>query len=365
MLFILPSLNVGGTENYVLRFISHYTEEITFDIMSLTTTKGDLHDQYMQYARSIIYQKIGYFNLILWWKLFRLAQVNKYHTVAVFNGDFAGIPLWLSRLASVSQRVALYRRSSHAFNDKNILKRYYATFTRSLVRRHSTKILSNGRAALDYFHGERWKKNDKFRVISNGIDSKLILGCISKYEARAKFGIDSSKFVIGHIGRFNQAKNHITIFKVAKHLLREFANLHIVFCGANTDSVEFNSQLIKYGINESCTSLGMQREIGDILNSFDLFFFPSLTEGQPNALIEAMVAGLPFVASDISSIKECVPIKKHGQLIDPLDVLEYVKIISTCINKKEILENMSCAREARMKFDGVTNFELFKQQLIK
>ena len=62
-------------------------------------------------------------------------------------------------------------------------------------------------------------------------------------------------------------------------------------------------------------------DIPKVLNSLDCFYFPSITEGQPNSLIEAMVKSLPFVASNINAIVETVPLGFHGQLIEPLDVI--------------------------------------------
>src|SRR5690606_33929956 len=61
-------------------------------------------------------------------------------------------------------------------------------------------------------------------------------------------------------------------------------------------------------------------DIPKVLNTLDCYYFPSITEGQPNALIEAMISGLPIVASDIDPIKECVPPFFIDELVPPLSV---------------------------------------------
>src|SRR5690625_5429509 len=60
-------------------------------------------------------------------------------------------------------------------------------------------------------------------------------------------------------------------------------------------------------------------DIPRFLQTLDCYFFPSITEGQPNALIEAMIIGIPSIASNIPSIKETTPSEIHSYLKDPLD----------------------------------------------
>ena len=65
----------------------------------------------------------------------------------------------------------------------------------------------------------------------------------------------------------------------------------------------------------------------------DAFYFPSISEGQPNALIEAIATGLPFVASDIATIKETVPEIYHRYLVPFYDICKAEKILTDFVNK--------------------------------
>ena len=113
---------------------------------------------------------------------------------------------------------------------------------------------------------------------------------------------------------------------------------------------------------EANTSLWeFRKDIPRVLKSLDCFIFPSLTEGQPNALIEAMISGVPFIASDIPPIKECVPEKYHYLLFSVDDVNGYVNQITVNDLSGSVAQDLM--NWSRIRFDSIKNFTLFKQIL--
>lgn len=321
--FIIPTLDAGGIENYLLRFLKHiknYNNNITVICRSLNY--GDLEPKYEKLPIEIIHQPLGYINIknILIYR--RILKRRNFDTIVDFNGNFSGIIMFLSALLGISNRITFYRRSSDAFK-KNLFNNLYNGFLNMLVFRFSTKILSNSKSALDYFFENKYIGNSKFKVIKNGVDPLIFHFNHNKLELKIKYGLPLDKIIVGHIGRYDQAKNHETIFQVAGKLVNN--NFHFVFCGIGTDSVEFLSKLEKLSIKNISTCLGIQPKVEEILNTYDIFYFPSITEGQPNALIEAVMCNVPFLASNIDPIKEVIPKKFFDKLVDPLDVKIAVK----------------------------------------
>src|SRR5690606_26927613 len=133
------------------------------------------------------------------------------------------------------------------------------------------------------------------------------------------FQLPQSAKVIGHVGRYDPSKNHQTIAEVAERLCQNNSILFFVLCGKGTDSKECKALFNKVPENQ-IKFLGNVNNIEQLYPAFDLFYFPSVTEGQPNALIEAMLSDLPVVASNIEAIKECFPIDKIYQLVSPTDI---------------------------------------------
>ena len=86
-------------------------------------------------------------------------------------------------------------------------------------------------------------------------------------------------------------------------------------------------------LNKRMIVSGVRFDIPEILQIMDAFYFPSISEGQPNALIEAIVSGLPFVASNIATIKESVSENYYKYLVPANDVERAENILTSFINK--------------------------------
>ena len=91
----------------------------------------------------------------------------------------------------------------------------------------------------------------------------------------------------------------------------------------------------------------------------DLFYFPSVTEGQPNALIEAMLTGLPVITSNIEPIKETMPEYAHSTLLEPLNISAAVDLILLLIKDKNKRKEFIHKDWAENEYDIEKNFKLF------
>lgn len=339
--FFVVSLEQGGTETYLLRFLTHYQNKIDATIICKSGKKGMLEPDFKEIGAKILAMKMGYFNLISFYKTNKLLKKNKFNSVVDLTSNFGGIYMLISRFAKIDKRITFYRQSSNHFKETKF-KLVYNSFVKYLVYRNATSILANSEYNFEYFFPEIYKKDKRFEVIANGINSKKFI-CVpkSKNEIRNGLNILKGKFVIGHVGRYNKAKNHLTILKVAGKLIKNNKDIELILCGRGTDDIEIKDELKKLGISEEVHCLGNRNDIPEILKALDFFYFPSLSEGQPNALIEAMISGLPICASDIGSIKESVPYFLNDYLVNPLDIKKSIEIILKSYNKKnsELIED--------------------------
>lgn len=99
VLFIVPSLDPGGIETYLLRFLKfiHKDEAIKPYLLVRNLNKGALYDQYEALEIPIYFQPLGYFNLKNIKYYFNLFKKQQFDTVCDFNANFAGMPIWLSK----------------------------------------------------------------------------------------------------------------------------------------------------------------------------------------------------------------------------------------------------------------------------
>ena len=357
--FILSTLNAGGLENYVLRFLKYSSGKYNVTIICLSNENVHLHNDYMELGIKIIFIRLGYYNPVLFFHLYRLLYKNEFDVFCGFSGNLSGPSLLLSNFAKIPIRIAFYRRSSNGFK-LSWLRLFYNYICNRLVYNNATNILSNSEYAFKVYFPSEYQNDNRFRVIKNGVDKKIFKFKTKSLENRIQLGISTNAFVIGHVGRFDDSKNHKTIFKVANTILNLFDEVVFVFCGMDTDSNAFIDAVSQIKFSDRIKLLGIQKDVSKVFQLMDLFYFPSLTEGQPNALIEAMLTGLPVVASNIEPIKEALPIYAHSTLLDPLNVKYAVDIISKLIDSPD-LRSMYIHKEwAENEFDYYKNLALFQ-----
>lgn len=359
VVFVVSSLNSGGIENYLLRFIKYYNNKFDVVVYCKNGIIGDLEEEYLKLGANIFSFKMGYLNIFNCFKFYKIIRKLKPQVVCDFTGNFAGIILFLAKLANIKKRIVFYRGSNNHFKE-DYLRLFYNSLMNKLVYIFATDILSNSLSALNYFFPNRDKLNNKFEVIYNGIDSKSF--CMEESDLRDELLIANDKFIFGHIGRYNIAKNHDTIIKVAIELCKSNPNTYFIFCGRGVDS-SLNNIVKAEKLTEQIKLLGYRSDVIKVLNTLDAFYFPSITEGQPNSLIEAMIVGLPFVASNIEPIKETVPKNMYSQLVDPFDVDIAVKKLEEIRENPILRSKLDCSNWAKDNFNAELLFKKFKNRL--
>lgn len=360
-LFLATSLNSGGLENYLLRFLSHYKEDFNAFVICKSGERGkDLLKDFEQLGVNVLPMRLGYFNLFGYWKFYKFLKKEQFDSICDFTGNFAALPLLIAKHADIKKRVAFYRGSTNHFKE-DFLRLAYNKFLNGLITKVSTSILANSKTALNFFFNNKWYKNSKYEIIYNGIDASKFLA--TKENLKEELNIPENAFVVGHVGRYNEAKNHKTIIEVAVQLCKLDSNNYFIVCGKDTD-IRLKERVTLEGLEKQIKLLGLRNDVVKVLNTLDCFYFPSLSEGQPNALIEALVAGLPFVASNIEPHKETIPKSHQNQLIDPLNIVEAKNKILEIKSNKMFAESLILKSWAIEKYNAGILFEKFKEKLI-
>jgi len=357
--FFVTSLNSGGIENYLLRFLSFSREEIEATVYCKAGYFGDLEPEYRNLGVTLVSFKLNMFSVTDYYRLFSEFKKNKFDSVVDFTGNFAALPLWTAKKAGIDKRITFYRGSSNHFKE-DFLRLKYNNFLNKIIPKVATSILSNSITALDFFFPLKWKNDSRFEVIYNGIDDSAFLN--SNQNLRDVPDIPATAFVVGHVGRFNVAKNHETIIKVALALCKENSNNFFIFCGDKVQQA-FDAVVKAENLEKQILFLGFRKDVIKVLNTLDCFYFPSITEGQPNALIEAMLVNLPFVASNIKPIMETVPSEYYHNLVSPLDNKAALHEINRIKNKNTSENTMAVSEYIKIKFNAQKLFSKFLAHL--
>lgn len=154
----------------------------------------------------------------------------------------------------------------------------------------------------------------KIRTIYNGIQSVNVNAELRK-ETRLLLGLDNQTKMVLNVGRLVPEKAQSLLIKAASEITLTNPDIYFFIAGDGPLHQNLEENIRKNNLEKKFILLGNRTDIGALLNAADLFVLYSATEGMPIALMEAMSAGVPLVASSLEGIQELVPDDTYGTLI--------------------------------------------------
>jgi glycosyltransferase involved in cell wall biosynthesis len=142
---------------------------------------------------------------------------------------------------------------------------------------------------------------------------------LSRAAARERLGLSAGGLVIGAVGRLEEQKGHAYLLAALPELRREIPELTVLLVGEGRRQEDLRRQVRDLDLEGTVRFLGTRRDLPEIYRALDVFVQPSLWEGLPLALLKAMGAGLPVVATRVSGSREAVADGVNGCLVEPGD----------------------------------------------
>jgi len=166
-------------------------------------------------------------------------------------------------------------------------------------------------------------RKNKIQTVYNGIDLDLMDKIMHESDCVALLPSDfksSSHIVIGYFARLVPLKGHKYLIEAISQLSKEFA-IKLIIAGDGPLRDELKKQSRNLGIEESVLFLGWidHTRIYQLLNIIKIYAFPSLAELFPFAILEAMAAGKPIIATDVGGVPEIVIDRVNGYFVPPKD----------------------------------------------
>jgi glycosyltransferase involved in cell wall biosynthesis len=184
---------------------------------------------------------------------------------------------------------------------------------------------------------------------------------IDKHAKRKELGLSQEAFVVLSVGELNKNKNHETVIRALAKLNNP--KIHYVICGQGPLENYLKDLAKGVGLKEQIHLLGFRRDIGEICKASDVFVFPSLREGLPVALMEAMVTGLPVVCSDIRGNRDLIADGKGGYLVDPNNVDKFARSIESLLTHTERRLTMASFNMEVVKLSDSSNVNKRLQEI--
>lgn len=173
---------------------------------------------------------------------------------------------------------------------------------RSIVNISSSIRLSCSIEASNWLFGKN--KLNKVKIINNGIDTtRFTFNEIARKKIREQYHIDNDTFIVGHVGRFSEQKNHSFLLQIFNEIKKKKANSKLMLLGVGELQATIKKQVEFMNLKDDVIFCGLKSNTQDYYSAFDSFVLPSIYEGLPVVGIEAQSEGLPcFFSSSISDL---------------------------------------------------------------
>jgi glycosyltransferase involved in cell wall biosynthesis len=157
----------------------------------------------------------------------------------------------------------------------------------------------------------------KVEVISNGIDLERFRASGEKQKIRAVLGLPAEGILVGTIGRLVQEKGQHLLIEAAARLAMNFSNVYYLIAGDGPLREDLQDRARQAGLESRFIFLGVSDQIPQLLNLMEMFVLPSLSEGLPMVILEAMAAKRPIIATNVGAIPHVLRHQESGLIVEP------------------------------------------------
>ncbi len=203
----------------------------------------------------------------------------------------------------------------------------------------------------------------KITVVHNGVDTVRFRPLPDKSVVRTSLGLGHEDFVIGFIGRLEEQKGIRYLLESAKELNASYSHLKFVIAGEGTLRRDLEEMTASLGLH-NVIFLGYRRDTPELYNAFDVFVLPSLYEGFPMSVIEAMASGCAVIATRTGGTGEAIDNEITGMLIEVKQAQSITNALKTLISNPRAGVEMGIKGREKVLKDFSVDAMIFRTEKV-
>lgn len=346
-LLLCQNLAVGGAEELVLGASTHLPSEGVETAVVAITRRGPIAEEIARAGVPVHLasgqpgprDSAAFLRLVRLLRRERPDVVHTYLLNASLYGRLAAIMAGVPLVLAAEQNVYRRKRRRHARMERILAAKTF-------------RIVACCRAVGDFYADQTSVPRHKIAVVYNAARFGPELSADDRRLALARLGVPSDAVTVGTVGRLAEQKGHQFLLEAVADLAPGLPRLVLLVAGEGPLRGELEAQASRLGIAARVRFLGVRRDRETLYAAMDLFVLPSLWEGLSLALIEAMGAGRPLVATDVGGNPEVVSHGQTGLIVSPRDRAALAGGIKTLLLGTDLARALGAAasRQARARF---------------
>ncbi len=321
--YLNGSLEIGGSERQMVELALRLPRDRFAPEFILLTGRGPLADQ--AEAGGVPVHVLNWARAGESWRRLRRARDVARYVSTMRRGHFDIVDAWLfhayalaaaTRPVTGVRAVIAGRRCLYDFKagDHPINR-----LLDEIARRRVDAIVANSDGVLRDTVAHEGIAPEQICVIRNGARVPTPLAAEARDAIRSRWGAGPDRVVIGCIANYKPKKGLDAVVAVASIVIAAVPESMFVLVGEGPLRSELQRQIDAAGLTNRVLLHGMEADAAEVVGGFDIAVQASLSEGLPNALLEAAAAGVPIVATNVGGTAEIVADGSTGRLVEPAD----------------------------------------------
>ncbi|HWR32890.1 MAG TPA: glycosyltransferase family 4 protein [Chitinophagaceae bacterium] len=313
MLECIRQGQVGGGESHLLSLSTNLNKDV-FEPIVLSFTDGPMIDMLKREGieTHIIFTEKP-FNLFVWRKVKKLMREKEIDIVHAHGTRANSNVFWAAKFLHIPLIYTIHGWSFHD-DQKQLVKKFRILGEKFLTSRTDVNISVS---ESNQHTGKKHIKSFTSLVVNNGIDQEKFNPAKKFTDIRKELAIDKNDTVLLFIARFTVHKQPLTLIRAFASVVKKIPTIKLVMVGDGDEKKTAHILAKELSLEENIIFLPFRQDVPAILNAADIFILPSLWEGLPIGLLEAMSMGKAVIATKVDGTSDIVRHENNGHLINP------------------------------------------------
>lgn len=347
VMYVVDHLKIGGVQTHLVQLLSRLDERRFVPMVCALKARGELRGALEAMGVPVFDGGLGpslkgWGGLRVAWRLARLLRRERVDIAHAYLFHPNVLTPMAARLAGIPAVVAS-KRSLDRYPD--LIPRLACKLGNALAHR----ITVNAEAVRRFVISEEGGSPRKMRLIPNGVSEEALAASGDRRAKRRELDLPPDSPVVGAVSRLAWKKGVRYLLDAVPRLLESVPDVTVLIVGDGPLRIELEAQASALGIGERVRFLGSRQDALELLSAFDVFVLPSVIEGMSNALLEAMAARLPVVATEVGGNSEVVVDGETGFLVPPGDAGQLAAAIVKLLQAPEMAREMGAAGRGRVE----------------
>ncbi len=345
LMLFTDTFEIGGSERFVLRLARHLPRERFALSLGAFSEAGPLRSQLPDDVplrlfpmRGGYLKPAGLLQVARWTHILRKQEVDLLFTNHYYTNVLGSMAAHAARVPHVTGqrgRIIPYRRRDRLANMAANLA--------------AVRVVANSHAMVNELKRDGYLPETRVTVVHNGLPAEDFAPYRAVRAAtRQDLGVSPNAPLIACVARLSPEKDHRSLLTALSLLPPSTPSPVLVLAGEGPEAAALKAEAKRLNVARQVVFAGTLSDVRPLLGAADLFVLPSLTESFPNALLEAMQAGLPVIASAVGGIPEAVDDGLSGLLVPMQDAQSMAFAISRLLENPHLAARLGAQARANV-----------------